>query len=101
MAENKMRHALISKFEHYCKINDIQKPMINRVNEKWTADELLDSFSVEELHQSMEYYFKINRSPTWFGYSRNVDRLIQSMRLQEEDRKFREDMRKKAQEWLT
>lgn len=95
-----MRHALISKFEYCCKINGMPKPMINRVTEKWNADELLESFDQEDLYDAMRYYFKVSPSPTWDRYCRNAERLIQSMRAQREDAKFREEMREKAKEWL-
>jgi len=49
----------------------------------------------------MEYYFKINGSPKWKGFANNVDRLLQSIKMQEEDDQFRSEMRIKAKDWAS
>jgi hypothetical protein len=99
MADNRMRHALITRFEQMCKTNGLPKPVINRVTEKWSADDLLQSFDHDDLINAMEYYFRIDRSPTWTGYCRKADRLIQSMKAQKEDIRLRAEMREKTREW--
>ena len=100
MAERKDRFALISRFEKLCKMNDVSVPTINKYNEQWAADALLESFSVSDLHNAMEYYFSINARPTWKGFANNADRLLQSMQAKKEDLEFRAQMRQKAKEWL-
>lgn len=101
MAERKNRFALISKFEQLCKLNGHQRPTLNRYKEQWAADDLLESWDDPQLYSAMEYYFKVNNTPTWKGYCNNVDRLLQSMKAQEEDAAFRAAMREKAKEWLS
>jgi hypothetical protein len=100
VADRKDRFALISKFEQNYKINNIIKPAINKYNEQWAADALLESFDYKDILLAMSYYFKINNNPTWKGFANNVDRLLQSINTQEEDRIFREEMRLKAKEWV-
>ena len=100
MAERKNRFALISKFEQLCKLNGHQRPTLNRYKEQWAADDLLESWDDPELYAAMEYYFKVNSSPTWKGYCNNVDRLLPSMQAQKDDAAFRAAMREKAREWL-
>jgi hypothetical protein len=100
MAERKNRFALISRFEKLCKINGYDRPTLNKHREQWAADDLLESWDDPQLYSAMEYYFKINGSPTWRGYCSNVDRLLQSIKAKEEDEKFRAQMRLKAREWL-
>jgi hypothetical protein len=100
MADRKDRFALISKFEQNYKANNIIKPAINKYNEQWAADALLESFDYKDIILAMSYYFKINSNPTWRGFANNVDRLLQSIKTQEEDRIFREEMRLKAKEWV-
>lgn len=101
MADRKDRFALLSKFEQYCKKNNIRPPQINKYNEQWASDALLESFSFKEIVDAMEYYFQINNRPTWKGFANNVDRLIQSMQAKIVDDEFRKEMRKKAKEWLS
>lgn len=100
MADRKERFAIISRFEKHCSLNNYPKPQINKYNEQWAADALLESFSMEEIYDAMQYYFEINSRPTWKGFANNLDRLIQSKKAQEEDKAFREEMRQKAKEWI-
>ena len=100
MADRKDRFALISKFEQYCRNNNVPAPTINKYNEQWAADALLESFTFDQLNQAMKYYFSINGRPTWKGFANNADRLLQSMQSKMQDEEFRAEMRKKAKEWL-
>lgn len=84
-----------------CKLNGHQRPTLNKHKEQWTADDLLESWDDPQIYTAMEYYFKINSSPTWKGFCNNVDRLLQSMKAQKEDAEFRTEMRRKAKEWLS
>lgn len=101
MVERKERFALLSKFQQYANIHDISLPPINKYNEQWAADALLESFSFDKLNEAMQYYFKINPRPTWKGFANNADRLLQSMNAKKEDEEFRAQMRAKAKEWLS
>lgn len=100
MVDRKQRFALLSKFEQYCKFNNVPLPNINKYNEQWAADALLESFTFDQLNDAMNYYFSINSRPTWKGFANNADRLLQSMQSKIEDDAFRAEMRKKAREWL-
>lgn len=101
MADRKNRFALISKFEQMCRINGYQKPALNKHKEQWAADSILESWDDPDIYKAMEYYFKINKNPSWNGFVNNVDGLLESLRQQEADAKFRADMREKAKAWLT
>lgn len=101
MSERKNRFALISKFEQMCKINGYHRPALNKHKEQWAADDLLESWDDADIYKAMEYYFKVNASPSWKSFCNNVDRLLQSMKAQEEDARFRAEMREKAKQWLT
>jgi hypothetical protein len=100
MADRKDRFALISKFEQFCRNNNVPVPTLNKYNEQWAADALLESFSFNELKNAMQYYFSINVRPTWKGFANNADKLLQSMQAKKDDEEFRAEMRRKAKEWL-
>jgi hypothetical protein len=100
VADRKERFAIISNFEKRCRLNDIAVPTLNKYNEQWAADALLESFSHEQILTSMDYYFMINKSPTWKGFANNVDKLIDAMKAKEEDERLRAERRKMAKEWL-
>lgn len=101
MVDRKERFALLSRFEKYCKDNGIPLAAINKYNEQWAADALLESFTFDQLNKAMQYYFSINARPTWKGFANNADRLLQSMQAKVDDEQFRAEMRQKAKEWLS
>ena len=101
MADRKERFAVLSRFEKHCKLKNLPPLNMNKYNEQWAADALLESFPIQKIYDVMEYYFSINQSPTWKGFANNVDRLIQSKAAKEEDDKLRAERRAKAKEWLS
>ena len=100
MADRKDRFSVISRFEKHCKIKDIPYPQINKYNEQWAADALLESFSLDVVYDAMEYYFNVQSRPTWKGFANNVDRLIQSKKDREEDNRLRAERREMVREWM-
>ena len=101
MADRKDRFAVLSRYEKHCKSSGMSAPNLNKYNEQWAADALLESFSIQEIYDAMQYYFSINASPTWKGFANNIDRLIQSRIAKEEDDRLRAERRAKAKEWLS
>lgn len=100
MSDRNNRFALINKFEKTLKIHGIASQPMNKYNEQWAADALLQSFTLDEIYEAMEYYFKINPRPTWKGFANNVDKLIQSKKDRDEDDRLRAERRAMAKEWL-
>ena len=101
MVDRKERFALLSRYEKYCKLNNIFMPAMNKYNEQWAADALLESFTFEQIDTAMQYYFSINPNPTWKGFANNVDRLLQLKADKEEDQRLRAERRAMAKEWLS
>jgi len=101
MADRKDRFAIISRFERNCRVNNLTVPIINKYNEQWAADALLESFSYDDIVKSMEYYFSISPSPTWKGFANNVDRLMKAKSERDEDNRLRAERRERAKEWLS
>lgn len=100
MSDRKNRFALINEFEKRLRMEGIAPPPLNKYNEQWAADALLESFEYSDIIKSMNYYFTINTKPTWKSFANNVDKLIEAMRLKEEDNRLRAERRKMAKEWL-
>lgn len=101
MADRKERFAVLSRFEKHWKVNGFPPLQINKYNEQWAADALLESFPIGEIYDAMTYYFMINPRPTWKGFANNVDRLLQSKAAKEEDDRMRAERRAMAKEWLS
>lgn len=100
MSDRKERFAVLSRFEKHYKSTELPMLSMNKYNEQWAADALLESFSLTDIYDAMEYYFKINPRPSWKGFANNVDRLLQSKADKEEDDRLRSERRKMAKEWL-
>lgn len=100
MADRKYRFAVLSRFEKLIKTYEHPQVVINKYNEQWAADALLESVDIQEIYDAMEYYFKISPRPTWKGFANNIDRLIQSKKEKEEDERLRLERRLKAKEWV-
>ena len=81
-------------------MNDVRMAPINKYNEQWAADALLESFSFDDLIRSMNYYFAVSGNPTWKGFANSVDRIIKAMIEKEMDDKLRAERRRMAKEWL-
>ena len=58
MAERKMRYAVLTYYEQYQKVG-------NKARYQWDADNLLESYSYEEIKSVIDYYFKVSRNPSW------------------------------------
>jgi hypothetical protein len=101
MADRKERFAVLSRYEKHCKMRNIPNQNINKYNEQWAADALLESFDTDEIYDAMEYYFSIATVPTWKGFANSVDRLLQSKSAKEEDDRLRAERRRMAKEWLS
>lgn len=100
MADRKIRFGLISKFEQMCKMHDVNRPAINKYREQWAADALLESFDYDQCIEAMEYYFLINDRPDWSWYCYNMEKLLQSKQMEEEDRQLRAALRAGQRKWL-
>jgi hypothetical protein len=101
MADRKERFAVLSRYDKHCKMKGLPASNINKYNEQWAADALIESFSMQDIYDAMEYYFDINPRPTWKGFANNVDRLLQSKADKEEDMRLRAERRAMAKEWLS
>jgi hypothetical protein len=101
VADRKERFAVLSRYEKHCKASGLPSPNLNKYNEQWAADALIESFSIQDIYDAMSYYFVVNSNPTWRGFANNVDRLIQSKAAKEEDDLVRAERRKMAKEWLS
>lgn len=75
-------------------------PAINKHKEQWAADALVESFDYDQCIEAMEYYFAINDSPTWSWYCYNMEKLLQSKQMEEEDRQLRASLRAGQRKWL-
>ena len=101
MSDRKNRFALINEFEKRMRMEGLSPPPLNKYNEQWAADALLESFDYDDIIKSMNYYFSINARPTWKGFANNIDKLLESMRAKEEDNRLRAERRRMAKEWLS
>ena len=100
MADRKIRFMVVSNFERHLKANGFSNPKLNKNKEQWAADALLESYRLDEIEEAMTYYFKVNPRPTWYWFANNVEKILAAIDAKKADLEFREEQRKKAEEWL-
>ena len=98
---NKDKFAVISKFEKLCKLNGFVRQPINKYAEQWAADALIQSYGLNHVYEIMEYYFTINKSPSWKQFALRAGDLHQAMILKDQDDEYRAKQRKKMKELLS
>lgn len=99
MADQKFRHALISRYEKFLKQKGLKGP-INRYAEQWAANDLIDSYGLDTCYDMLEYYFQVAQNPSWKWFANNADKIHKNLMSKKEDVRIRELMREKAKEWL-
>ncbi len=99
MADRKARFTLLGRFINRAAAIGIDLTL-NKNTEQWSADALLESYSIDRINDAMDYYFKVNPNPSWRNFANNVDGLLKSMDDLQKDLEQRILMRKKAEEWL-
>ena len=98
MAERKDCFAVISKFEKLCKSRGVIIKL-NRYSERWAADALLESMTMDEIERAMNHYFSIHSDkewvPSWQFFARSADRLLNASVEAEKDARDRAVAREK------
>lgn len=80
MADRKLCHTLISKFEAACKKNGKPHPPINRNRARWEADSMLESMSMDEILATMDHYMRITKNPKWDFFAYELTTLYSAMK---------------------
>lgn len=100
MAERKFRMALLSRYIKLHTLRYEAKPDVNINKEQWAADGLIESYGLPDCLDLLAYYFEVANTPNWQYFAYNADKIIESKKALEEDRKERVERRKMAKEWL-
>lgn len=100
MAAKQQRFAIISRFKKLLKDNKVNHPEINVYAEQWTVDDLLQSYSIQQLYSFIDYYFSVSENPNWKYFIYNLEKIDAAKRLKEEDDIIRAKLRQQAKEWL-
>lgn len=99
MADKKFRFAILTRFKKRLSERGMYSD-INIYSQQWAADAMIESYGYDETLDAIEYYFSVSSSPDWTWFTYNSDKVIQSKRAEEEDKRVRAKMRAKAKEWL-
>ena len=92
MADKKLRFAILSRFKK--KLEESNKSQdINIYSQQWAADAMIESYGYDKCIEIIDYYFIVSSSPDWTWFSYNSEKVLQSKRLEDEDRLLREKLR--------
>ncbi len=99
MADKKLRFSLLTKFKK--NLNAMGKDQdINIYAQQWAADAMIESYGYDKCVDIINYYFKVAESPDWTWLSYNSEKVLQSMKLEQEDLELRAKLREGAKRWL-
>jgi hypothetical protein len=101
MADRKDRMALLSRYSKLHTARYEQKPSLNLNVEQWAADGLIESYSISQCYDLLEYYFSVAQEPSWNYFSYNAEKILNGKLDVEQDIKERQQRRAKAKEWLS
>ena len=100
MAERKDRMALLSRYSKLHTAKYTEKPSLNLNVEQWAADALIESYTLQECYDLLQYYFDVAQTPAWKYFANYAEKIIDSKAEQEKDLKERAERRQRAKAWL-
>ncbi len=101
MADRKDRMALLSRYSKLHTARYEQKPSLNLNVEQWAADGLIESYTISQCYDLLEYYFSVAQEPSWNYFAYNAEKILNGKIEVEQDIKERQQRRAKAKEWLS
>jgi hypothetical protein len=101
MAERKDRMALLSRYSKLHTAKYETKPSLNLNVEQWAADGLVESYGISQCYDLLDYYFSVAQETSWNYFAYNAEKILNGKLEVQEDIKQREELRKKAKEWLS
>jgi len=100
MAERKDRMALLSRYSKLHNQKYGQRPSLNLNVEQWAADALIESYTIQECYDLLQYYFDVGTNPNWKYFANYADKIIDGRARYYEDIRERQERKKQARAWL-
>jgi hypothetical protein len=100
MADRKDRMSLLSRYSKLYTARYGQRPDHNLNKEQWSADNLVESYTLYKCYDLLEYYFSVAASPNWRYFANNADNILAAKEQVEQDKLERAERRRLAKEWL-
>lgn len=100
MAERKERMALLSRYIKLHTARYEEKPSLNLNVEQWAADSLIESYGLGKCYDLLAYYFEAAQNPSWKYFANYAEKVLESIKSYEQDKRDRAEMRRRAREWV-
>ena len=100
MAERKDRMALLSRYSKHHTVKYESKPMLNLNVEQWAADALIESYTLQECYELLQYYFDVSDTPTWKYFANYAHDIVDKREQYNKDLQERAVRRQLAKAWL-
>lgn len=101
MTEKQKRMALLSRFDKHYKFKLGQEPSYNKWVEQWSANALIESYTLPVCYDLLEYYFEVTENPSWSHFAYIAHDILERKQEHEKDLRDRAQRMKKAKEWLS
>lgn len=100
MADRNLRFGLISRFEKNAKTKGLLIRPINKHHQQWAAESMIESYGYDECIKIIDYYFNVSNSPDWNWLVYNSEKILQSKKIEQDDKELRARLRQGAKKWL-
>ena len=100
MADRKIKFAFLSFFSKRYQEVMGQKLVINKYAAQWDADALLESYPEPVLKDMVNRYFSLSDHPSWKGFCRDAQKVLDGMTAEDNDLSERALIKKRAKEWM-
>lgn len=100
MADRKVKFAFLSFFSKRYQEVMGQKLVMNKYATQWDADALLESYPEPLLKDMVNRYFALSDHPSWRGFCRDAQKILDGMQIEDADLSERALIKKRAREWM-
>lgn len=96
MTSRKEVHTIISLYEKRYKEVYNSAPTMNRNRMRWGFEDMLNDLGRDRTVEVIDWYFTLKREHSVWDLLSMYDRFSDTMKEQEEDRKYREELRRRT-----
>lgn len=101
MTDRKMKFAILSYFQKgYSQATGGETLVMNKYSAQWDADALIESYGVDPLKKMIDRYFAVSDHPSWKGFCRDAQKVLDNMVAEEQDLTDRELVKRRARAWM-
>jgi hypothetical protein len=92
--------ALLSRYAKLHALRYGARPEHNINREQWSADNLVESYTLYGCYDLLDYYFDVSQAPSWRYFANYADQVLKAQKDIKKDNDERAERRRMARLWL-